>query len=101
MLLAFPSMCLAFQYHMQVAQIYGELRPEIKTVRNMAWIVFAAKCLIVPIYLATAFAGYFMFRGYTPPDILAGPYAQSATGILLARLLVSLNAVLGVPLYHH
>merc|ERR1719265_2040517 len=57
-------------------------------------------CLILPMYLATALAGYFMFRGATPSDVLVGPYAQTETQIFAARLLLCVNAVFRVPVNH-
>jgi amino acid permease len=101
MCLALPSVCLAFQNQMQVPAIYAELRPEIKSVRNMAKIIIASKCIIIPMYVTTAFAGYYMFRTQTPPDVLDGAFAQSAVQIFVARLLLAFCAILRVPINHH
>jgi amino acid permease len=101
LLLALPSACLAYQNQMQVPNIYAELRPQIKTVRMMSLMIATSVfCLIMPMYLATAFAGYFMFRSQTPTDVLIGPYAQTETQIFAARLLLCLNAVFRVPVNH-
>eukprot|EP00747_Dinoflagellata_sp_TGD_P153668 gnl/TRDRNA2_/TRDRNA2_177417_c2_seq16.p1 gnl/TRDRNA2_/TRDRNA2_177417_c2~~gnl/TRDRNA2_/TRDRNA2_177417_c2_seq16.p1 ORF type:complete len:433 (+),score=58.39 gnl/TRDRNA2_/TRDRNA2_177417_c2_seq16:48-1301(+) len=100
MCLALPSICLAYQNQMQVPAIYAELRPELKTPRKMAWIIFASKCIIVPMFLATAFAGYYTFRSQTPADILQAPYDQSATCIFVARMLLAFCAILRVPINH-
>eukprot|EP00747_Dinoflagellata_sp_TGD_P153674 gnl/TRDRNA2_/TRDRNA2_177417_c2_seq6.p1 gnl/TRDRNA2_/TRDRNA2_177417_c2~~gnl/TRDRNA2_/TRDRNA2_177417_c2_seq6.p1 ORF type:complete len:479 (+),score=68.06 gnl/TRDRNA2_/TRDRNA2_177417_c2_seq6:106-1542(+) len=100
MCLALPSICLAYQNQMQVPAIYAELRPELKTPRKMAWIIFASLCIIVPMFLATAFAGYYTFRSQTPADILQAPYDQSATCIFVARMLLAFCAILRVPINH-
>merc|ERR1719502_48639 len=57
-------------------------------------------CLILPMYLATAFAGYYMFRSQTPTDVLIGPYASTETQIFAARLLLCVNAVFRLPVNH-
>merc|ERR1719160_1857818 len=57
-------------------------------------------CLILPMYLATAIAGYYMFRSQTPPDVLVGPYAQTETQIFAARLLLCVNAIFRLPVNH-
>lgn len=101
LLLALPSACLSYQNQMQVPNIYAELRPELKTVRKMALIIATSiLCLILPMYLATAFAGYYMFRNQTPADVLVGPYAKTETQIFAARLLLCLNAVFRLPVNH-
>merc|ERR550537_1335616 len=67
LLLALPSACLSYQNQMQVPNIYAELRPELKNVKTMSKIIATSICcLILPMYLATAFAGYYMFRSQTP-----------------------------------
>jgi amino acid permease len=101
MILALPCTCLAFQYQMQVPGIYEELHPSIKNVRTMSLAIFVAKCIIIPMYLATAFAGYYMFRSATPSDILEAPYDQSDISVFVARVFVALVAVLRVPVNHH
>lgn len=101
LLLALPSSCLAYQNQMQVPNIYAELRPQLKTVRMMSLIIATSiLCLILPMYLATAFAGYYMFRTQTPSDILVGPYAETETQIFVARLLLCANAVFRIPVNH-
>jgi amino acid permease len=67
----------------------------------MAKMIFTSiACIILPLYLTTAFAGYFMFRAQTPADVLEGPYAQTETQIFAARMLLCLNAVFRVPVNH-
>jgi amino acid permease len=101
LLLALPSCCLAYQNQMQVPNVYAELKPELKNVRTMSKIIATSiVCLILPMYLATAIAGYFMFRSQTPPDVLIGPYAATETQIFVARLLLCANAVFRVPVNH-
>merc|ERR1719161_2172985 len=63
-------------------------------------IVAASKCIILPMYLTTAIAGYYMFRSQTPADILIGDYPASAQQIFIARLLLCVNAVFRVPVNH-
>jgi amino acid permease len=101
LMLALPSACLSYQNQMQVPNIYAELRPELKNVKSMAKMIFTSiACIILPLYLTTAFAGYFMFRAQTPADVLEGPYAQTETQIFAARMLLCLNAVFRVPVNH-
>jgi amino acid permease len=101
LLLALPSSCLAYQNQMQVPNIYAELRPELKNVKKMSMIIATSiLCIILPMYLITAFAGYFMFRSQTPTDVLVGPYAPTETQIFAARLLLCVNAVFRVPVNH-
>jgi len=101
MCLALPSLCLSFQNQIQVPAIYGELRQSIKTVRRMSCAIVFAICFIqVPMYLLTALSGYYMFRAATPPDVLEGPYDQSATSIFIARCMLALVAILGIPVNH-
>jgi len=101
LLLGLPSCCLAYQNQMQVPNVYAELKPQLKNVRKMSQIIFTSiACLILPMYLATALAGYFMFRSQTPADVLIGPYAATETQIFLARLLLCMNAVFRVPVNH-
>merc|ERR1719326_809158 len=54
----------------------------------------------MPLYLLTAFFGYYMFRAQTPADVLEGPYAQTESQIFAARMLLCLNAVFRVPVNH-
>lgn len=99
--LALPSSCLAYQNQMQVPNIYAELKPQLKNVKMMSLIIATSIFgLILPMYLATAFAGYYMFREQTPSDVLVGPYAQTETQIFAARLLLCANAVFRVPVNH-
>jgi amino acid permease len=101
LLLALPSCCLAYQNQMQVPNIYAELRPELKNLKTMSMIIATSiVCLILPMYLGTAIAGYFMFREQTPSDVLVGPYAQTETQIFAARMLLCVNAVFRVPVNH-
>jgi amino acid permease len=101
LLLALPSCCLAYQNQMQVPNVYQELRPQLKTVRMMSLILATSIFgLILPMYLATSFAGYYMFRGQTPADVLVGPYASSETQIYVARLVLCANAVFRIPVNH-
>jgi len=98
---ALPLVCLAFQNQMQVPSIFAELHPKIKTVRKMSMAIIASYCIIVPMYLATAFGGYYMFRSATTPDILDSPYDQNTMSVFVARLFVALVAILRVPVNHH
>eukprot|EP00746_Dinoflagellata_sp_MGD_P003554 gnl/MRDRNA2_/MRDRNA2_106896_c0_seq1.p1 gnl/MRDRNA2_/MRDRNA2_106896_c0~~gnl/MRDRNA2_/MRDRNA2_106896_c0_seq1.p1 ORF type:complete len:486 (+),score=75.53 gnl/MRDRNA2_/MRDRNA2_106896_c0_seq1:99-1556(+) len=98
---ALPLVCLAFQNQMQVPSIFAELHPSIKTVRTMSMAIIASYCIIIPMYVATAFGGYYMFRSATTPDILQSPYNQNAISVFVARLFVALVAILRVPVNHH
>jgi len=101
LLLALPSCCLSYQNQMQVPNIYAELRPDLKTVPMMSkMIATSILCIILPLYLTTAFFGYYMFRAQTPADVLEGPYAQTESQIFAARMLLCLNAVFRVPVNH-
>jgi len=100
-LLALPSVCLSFQNQIQVPAIYGELRPELKNVRTGVLAISCSIFIMLPLYLATAFAGYYMFRSQTPSDVLAGPYSNSATDIFVARLMLSVIAIFRLPVLHH
>jgi len=98
-LVAFPNVALSMQCQIQVPPIFNELRPELKTVRLMTGAIAVAYMIMMGLYVAIAFFGYYTFRGDTPPNILNAPYDQSVD-ITIARVCLTVVAICSLPVNH-
>eukprot|EP00747_Dinoflagellata_sp_TGD_P200130 gnl/TRDRNA2_/TRDRNA2_73505_c1_seq1.p1 gnl/TRDRNA2_/TRDRNA2_73505_c1~~gnl/TRDRNA2_/TRDRNA2_73505_c1_seq1.p1 ORF type:complete len:342 (+),score=27.59 gnl/TRDRNA2_/TRDRNA2_73505_c1_seq1:33-1028(+) len=99
--LALPNSCLSMQCQLQIPSIYSELRPELKTVRQMMGALCAAYGMMFTMYLTIAFFGYYTFRANTPRDIMEADYDKGSVDVLIGRACLSFVNICAMPMMHY